>query len=309
MQPPASEALAPVIGGLRRVFCCHSASLSGRHPHNSIAAVAECVEARVPRLELDVRFLADDAMVLFHDPVLDRDTTSTGPLNALDRAAIANVRRRDDSPLGFLEQAVDLLRGHSTLLQVDLKLMRPISDSRTAVLTAALKPLGEALVVGSTAHWNLRPLAAAGLPVAFDPTFHINAYPEPLAEGSLPPVRRGLHGFWDDSPLAHVPHASAQDYLKARLADLCSLVPGVRELMVDQDTILRMAGLGVPPGPALRPFGVELTAWTILDRGPALTTQHLSRLLEAGATTIITDSAVQLAAYADSLQDETPSRL
>ena len=59
---PLPERLSPIIAGRRRVFCCHSATLSTNFAPNSLAAVRECVDAGVPRLEIDVQFLADDGM-------------------------------------------------------------------------------------------------------------------------------------------------------------------------------------------------------------------------------------------------------
>ena len=118
--------------GRKRVICCHRATLSGRFPPNSLAAIAECVEARVPRLEIDVRFLRDDAMLIFHDSLLDHETTGAGRVDALDGEAARALRYRWDGEHGVcsLDEVADVMRGGDTLLQVDLKLMRPISRGR-----------------------------------------------------------------------------------------------------------------------------------------------------------------------------------
>ncbi|MEX2081560.1 MAG: glycerophosphodiester phosphodiesterase family protein, partial [Dehalococcoidia bacterium] len=180
--------LAPVVGGERRVFCCHSANLSRSHPGNSLAAVRECVEARVPRLEVDVRFLADDSMLVFHDGSLDTETSGSGPANAIDGAAARGLRYKGgDEPLAFLEDVVGAMEAGPTRLQVDLKLMRPITEGRARALVGALEPLGGNVIVGTQAHWNLRPLGEAGLPIAFDPTLQINAYPAGREEGMTVP--------------------------------------------------------------------------------------------------------------------------
>ena len=44
--------------------------------------------------------------------------------------------------------------------------------------------------------------------------------------------------------------------------------------------------------------GIELTAWTIRDRGQEVTGPLLQMLFALGATTIITDTAATLATYA-----------
>ena len=206
------------------MLCCHSATLSGHLPPNSLAAVGECVEARVPRLEVDVRFMADDSMLIFHDSTLDQAATGAGVIAALSRRDVRSVRYRRDENHGlcFLEDVVDLMRGSGTVLQVDLKLMRPISPGRAAALKTALAPLGDQVIVGSQAHWNLRQLAP--VPVAFDPTlqWHYNPARPVGAEG---PRAMGVHGLWDDAPLAAIRQASAEEYIESRIRDLRGLLP------------------------------------------------------------------------------------
>src|SRR6185312_10425329 len=126
------------------MFCCHSAPLSHRWPPNSLPAVVECVAAGVPRLEIDVRFLADDSMVIFHDAVVDTATTGNGRIDQLDWPAAATLRYREDTSVGLcrLEDVVNAVRGADAMLQVDLKLMRPLSAKRRDALVTALDPLG-----------------------------------------------------------------------------------------------------------------------------------------------------------------------
>lgn len=273
------------------MFCCHSGTLSGRFPPNSLAAVAECVEAGVPRLEIDVRFMEDDAMLIFHDGALDRSTTGAGRVAGLSRADVTHIRYRADESHGlcFLEEVVDIVRGSATMLQVDLKLMRPMSATRASALQAVLRPLGSNLVVGSQAHWNLRRLN--GLPVAFDPTLQWNYDPGRQTTGV--PHTLGVHGFWDDSPLAGIPHASPADYLESRIEDILALLPNAVEWMVDIQTVLRMGELGLALGERLGRSACALAAWTLHDSPDMAAT--VSRLFELGAETVITDAPVAAA--------------
>lgn len=281
------ESLLPDVNGRRRVFCCHSATLSGQHAPNSFAAVRECIEARVPRLEVDVRFTADDAMVCFHDAELDRLTTGSGAVGLHTAVALRAIQFRATSePLCFLEDVVELVRSSSTILQVDLKLSRPITPARVRRLEDALEPLGDEVIVGSQSPWNLRRLSR--VPVAFDPTLFFN-YTSAKRQ-ALYPRQRGLHGFWDDSPLALNPHASAEEYLRTRIEELQGLVPAAVEWMVDIGTILRMAELGVRLGDVLAASEIGLAAWTLSERDPLQST--LDRIWEAGTTTVITDVAL-----------------
>jgi len=277
---------APVINGRRRVLSCHRATLSGRHVPNSLQAVDECVTARAPRLEIDVRFLADDAMLVFHDGGLDHETTGMGKTDTLDRGAAAALRYRQDERVGlcFLEDVVDRMRGSNTVLQVDLKLMRPITPARARALEAALQPVRSHVLVGSQAHWNLRHLR--GLPLALDPTLQWHS--ERGRHGNLLPRTLGLHGLWDDSPLAMNPHVSSTEYIESRVEDIRGLLPAAGEWMVDIATIEHITGLGVELGELLARDGVSLAAWTLRGAEPD-PVGLLARLYSSGVRTVITD--------------------
>lgn len=274
--------LAPNVGGMRRVFCCHSATISGRFSPNSLEAVKECVAAGVPRLEIDVQFLADDAMAIYHDPSFPADAGGRVKLAELARDVMGGFTHRGGERIAFLEDVVGAVAGSATVLQVDLKLARPISPRRVQLIEGALRPLNGHLVVGSQAHWNLRRLS--GVPLALDPTLH-------WASASRPPGiphSLGIHGLWDDSPIASNVRFSAHDYAQARIDDLVSLVPGVVEWMVDIGTIFKLSELGVALGDVLRERGVALAAWTLRGSEPS-PRETLLRLFELGVETVITD--------------------
>ncbi len=295
--PPSPAQLAPTVAGARRVLCCHKAVLSGRFVANSLDAVRECVDARVPRFEIDARFLADDRLLVFHDERLDGETTASGPVAELDAAAAKTVRFRADDrvALAFLDEVVDTVTGSDSLLQVDLKGMAPLSPARVARLAETLRPARDQVLIGSQAHWNLWALHEHGFRVAFDPTLQWHYRPGRKGEG-LSPARMGLHGLWDDSPLAHVPETSARAYLEARVKDLIGLLPAM-EWMVDYGTLLHMRAQGFDLGARLRLSGVGLAAWTVNDDGRDATLDLLSTLFGLGAETVITERPWDLAAY------------
>ncbi|WP_322795820.1 glycerophosphodiester phosphodiesterase [Tepidiforma sp.] len=287
---PLAARLAPLVTGRRRVVCAHSATLSGNHAPNTLAGVVECVRAGVPRLEVDLRFLADDSLLCFHDVTLERLTDRAGKASDLTGPEARQLRcRSTGEPLAFLEEVVEAVAGSRTLVQVDLKLNRVITETQAARLEEALAPVASQVIVGSQSPWNLRRLR--GVPVAFDPTQYLNYT---AAEPQAPyPRTRGVHGFWDDSPAAANPNIDVRDYLLLRIEELRSLVPGAIEWMVDIGTILRMLEVGVPLGRVLRESGIELAAWTLHD-GPDLG-GLLARLWEADATTVITDAPLAVA--------------
>ena len=290
--------LAPIVSGARRVFCCHKAVLSGALVPNSIDAVAECVSANVPRLEIDVQFLADDAMLVYHDNDLVRESNGTGPVIALDRqsASVLRYRRDENVRIAFLEEIVDLVRESDCVLQVDLKLSQPFTRSRLDTFLDALKPLGERALVGSQAYWNVRKVAGQGPAVAIDPTWQWNMF-GPLEDG-IGPARQGIFGVWDDSPMAHLRGLAPREYVRGRIDDIAGLLPEATEWMVDWQTILHISQLGESLGTLLAEKNIGLTAWTVRDRGPEVTGPLLKMLFALGATTIITDNAARLATYA-----------
>lgn len=299
--PAPAHPLTVCVDGAKRTICCHRATLSGRFAPNSLEAVAECVEAGVPRLEIDVRFLADDSMLIFHDYLLERGTTSSGRVDELtgESARGLHYAFAGEPALCFLQDVVAAMESGSTLLQVDLKLMRPISGARAAQLARTLAPLEGRVLVGSQAHWNLRPLAQLGLPVAFDPTLQWHGpglHPRPAE-----PSHQGVHGLWDDSPLAWLRHASGREYAEARIADISGLLPQAAEWMVDIDTIDHIAALGVSLGKALAERGIALAGWTLRDRGHEETSARLRALFNAGAVTVIAEDAPVVAGYAAAL--------
>ena len=287
--------LAPDVDGIRRTICCHRSVFSGAHAPNSTAAIRECVERAVPRMEIDVWFLADDAMLVFHDDVLDHETSASGPVEEQTRQSVADLRYRTGEPVAFLEAVVDEVRRGQTRLQVDLKPMGLLTAGQAGLLVRALEPIADRVLVGSQAHWNLRPLAQAGIPIAFDPMLHWHAAPW-AAEANLGPLRMGRHGLWDDGPLAFMAGVDDAGYVASRIDDLLALVPAV-EWMVDYRTLLHLDALGCSLGELLRQRGVELAAWTIKDRGPTETAALARKMFDIGATTIITDAPLSLAGY------------
>lgn len=289
------------VAGALRTFCCHRATLSRTHHPNSLAAVDECAAAAAPRVEVDVRFLSDNGMLVFHDEALDRETNGKGAVDVLERATARTLRYRGDSSgLCFLEEVVDSLASSPATLQVDLKHMGAISAGRVAALAKVLEPLGERVLVGSQAHWNIRRLADTGLPVAFDPTLHWHRRCNETAPAVEGPRRMGIPGLWDDAPLAHVPDVPFGEYVAARIEDLVAIAPAI-EWMVDFRTILWLRSRGVLLGELLAERGIALAAWTLVDDGPVRTTTLLESLFAAGVTVVITEYAAEIASYAHHL--------
>ncbi len=276
------------LGRGRVVLAAHQGRLTGAETPNSLLSVAACAAAGAARVEVDVTFTRDGEAVVSHEREL-RVGGRRVPADEVTSSEVPGLPR--------LWEVVQLLRASAAVLQVDLKLFRPIRAQEVERLLAVLSPIQPRVLVGSQAHWNLRPLAAAGLAVGFDPTLHFRyvapGAPRSWARGH--PKRTGVWGFRDDSPLAQEASASPVAYLEARFTDLLALVPGVAELMVDYGTILRLGELGFALGLELQRRGVALAAWTVREYEGGTTLHLLHRLAELGVSTIITDVPLLLA--------------
>lgn len=269
------------------VLACHQARLRADDPPNALSGLAACAAAGALRVEVDVTFTADDVPVLSHDEMFLVGGRRM-PARAVSADQIPGVVR--------LAEAVDALAGRGCVLQVDLKRRGPITPGEVAALADAVRPLGPSVIVGSQAHWNLRAIAEAGLTVAFDPTLHFRYVPRSApgwwAEGV--PRRTGAWGFRDDAAYAADRGWEFDRYLGARLDDLVALVPSCVELMVDIGTVMRIGELGVALGEELGRRGVALAVWTIRRCEGDATAALVARLLELGASTIITDVPLEL---------------
>ena len=69
----------------------HMAALSGAYRRNSIAAIRECIDHRVPRIEIDIHSLDGDDYVVTHDRKLEEETTGRGSVGGLTPDAVRAV--------------------------------------------------------------------------------------------------------------------------------------------------------------------------------------------------------------------------
>ncbi len=273
--------------GRAAVLACHQGRLREGDPPNALGSIAACAAAGALRVEVDVTFTADDVPVLSHDEVF-----VVG-----GRRVPARAVSSDEVPgLPRLAEAVALLAGHGCVLQVDLKRRGPMTPGEARALAEVLRPLGAHAIVGTQAHWNLRMLAREGLTVAFDPTLHFRYVPlsAPRWWTAGVPRRTGVWGFRDEAAFAGDRGWSFERYLATRLDDLLALTPGCVELMVDIGTVLRIGELGISLGSELAQRGVALAAWTVRHFRGHETVALVCRLLELGATTIITDVPLEI---------------
>jgi len=269
----------------------HKAVLSGRHHGNTMAAIVECLEAGVPRLEIDVHSLDGPDYVVYHERRLEHETTGSGSVGHATAEDVRGIRflhdETDRPPL--LSEVLSAARDSCTELQLDLKDWRPMPPARIASLLDAVGDMRHRVIVSTGQDWNLRRLHAAdpALALGFDPGHYIDH----AIEGAnvFLPRAMGAYGYRDDHPMALGKTEAVADYLAVRWDTLITQAPPAREFFVSYLLILQMLRDGFNVVPLLHQRGIDVTAWT-----PDCTTDDsigvLDKLAEAGVDRITTNT-------------------
>ncbi|MCO6417664.1 glycerophosphodiester phosphodiesterase [Siccirubricoccus sp. KC 17139] len=131
-------------------------------PENSLLAFRQALALPAEQLELDVHLSADGVPVVHHDARLDRTTDGHGPLRALDRAALSQVRVKGTGgeSLPSLEEAVALVRDAGRVLRLEIK---ADAEGRPypGVVPACLAVLDAAAMRPRTVLMSFQPLTVA----------------------------------------------------------------------------------------------------------------------------------------------------
>lgn len=212
----------------------HAARRQHAHLPNSLGALQACLAAGARAVEVDISLLADGQFALLHGPMLDRETTGSGPVNAHTTEQVRALRYArqgevTDAPVGLFSQAIDLLCQHPypVELQLDLKPDVFLSNDVLSRLAADLQPVKDRVRVTSPADWALRQLHAVdpGLALGFDPLLYLELDSGDAWDSTLPPFRLGAYGYRDDHPLASRRWGEPADYLAARAEALWVQAP------------------------------------------------------------------------------------
>jgi glycerophosphoryl diester phosphodiesterase len=106
----------------------------GEAPENTLAAFEVAARGGADGIEIDVRPCKDGALVVVHDPTLERtagDPRSVADLTLADLAALRNEGER----IPTLEETLEFCRRNHLALNVELK--RDVPSRRRAVIAAA----------------------------------------------------------------------------------------------------------------------------------------------------------------------------
>ena len=301
-------------------FKVHSANWDPSLPENSLEALAVSLRAPVARAEIDLVPLADRDFLLYHDSVLDRGSTGTGPVSQLtsDAARKLHLRayRHDDEPeelapatehpLSQLSDVVALMLSTPgpTVLQLDMKDAGPWPFARIEHILQMVQPIRDRVIFGCNADWNLRRVLQVDntAPIGFDPMYYLDWAPPGTALERLPGAR-GAYGYSDTHPLARERLGSTADYLRDRLGGLLRLVPSPRDLYIRLRTAEQMVrdDLGLDTlKTMIHDLGASFDLWT-LDAGTPRWEERFRLAVALGADVITTNTPRALAAAAASL--------
>ena len=269
----------------------HMAVLSGEHTRNSIAAIRECFEAGVERIEIDVHSLAGPDYVVSHDRRLQDHTTGMGALGSVtpdDVRACRFVERPDDRP-PLLSEVVALARDTTTEIQLDLKDWRAMTTDRIRALDDLVASVRERVIVSSGQDWNLLRLHehAPQIAIGFDPGHYI-AHPTEDPNAPLPRTR-GAYGYLDDHPLALGRSSETAAYIRDRFELLLLQAPDSREYFLSYRLALMMLDDGFNAAEFLHGRGVDANVWTPDYAGPE-SVAPIARLVEAGFDRVTTNT-------------------
>jgi glycerophosphoryl diester phosphodiesterase len=270
---------------------------------NSLAAIEACLDLGAAWIEIDTTALADADYLLVHDPDLHSETTGTGPVAACSAERAAGLRFRigaNETAIWVprLGQVVETMARHggNSRLQVDFKNVTPFpTDEPLRRLAGLLEPLGDRVLVSTTADWQLRRLhgIAPWLELGFDVHFYLDLRREHPADESSP-RSRGAYGYDDDHPIAQRRVWPVGEYLADRCAALIGLVPEVTTFYVNHHFLCRSLDDGFNWAEPLHRVGIKLDAWT-LDADNPTAVANARRLLRAGVDQFTTNTPSELA--------------
>ncbi|MBZ0300230.1 MAG: hypothetical protein K8J31_10830 [Anaerolineae bacterium] len=283
----------------------HMAAFDGSgFPPNSLEGVRASLEHGASFIELDITALARDDYLLVHDPVLESETTGSGPVaDCTPEAAQALYCKVKGTVTPFhvpvLSQVVALFLEYptATRLQLDFKNMIPFPDEEPLLrLIRLLEPLGDRVIVSTGADWQLRRLRrlAPWLDLGFDIHFYIDRHnPAHPRNPAAYPKHLGAYGFYDDHPLATERIWSTADYLADRCGMFVGLVPGISTFYIDHRFLIESLEAGFNWAEALHAVGIKCDAWT-LDVGNPVAEANAPRLLAAGVDQFTTNTPVAM---------------
>lgn len=153
------------------IVAAHRGQTGSKLPENTLAAFRDAIARKVAVIEVDLRQTSDGAIVIMHDPTLDRTTNGSGPVTAMTLAQVKTLDAGDGERVPTFDEVLALISPSETRLLLDLKSTGDLPPAR--VLAAARAQHAEThLIIGARSARDVRGYRALspGIPIlAFMP--------------------------------------------------------------------------------------------------------------------------------------------
>jgi len=282
----------------------HAANCSEEHPPGSLSALEGCLKKGSAVIEIDVIPLGDGSFALLHENDLKIDTNGEGKAVEMGRVQVEKLHYKvnntvSDEKVGFLEDAIDLLKAYPNTkqLQIDLKPFTPLTRAVLSDFLRLLALVKERILVTSVVDWALRSLAYYDPDIAlgFDPQIYLDLVDEEPRPEGIPPFRVGAYGLLDDHPLSAYQWGAPREYYAARAGALLVQAPKGCAWFIRAALIQKMLKAGFDWIEFLHQKGSTVDGWTIDINQPDQITLAQS-LVEHGIDYLTTDTPARLAA-------------
>ncbi len=271
---------------------------------NSLEAIRASLGAGAACIEIDVTALADEDFLLVHDPDLASETTGSGPVGQYTASQARILHFKEAAGLICVPLLSDVVSAFyaspgGTRLQIDFKDMIPFPDDEPLRrLVKLIEPLGNRVIVSTSADWQLRKLHALApwLDLGLDIHFYLDWYPAGEApDPRAYPRTKSAYGYWDDHPIASQRFWPTAEYLADRCQALIGLVPGVSTFYVSHRFLCQSLADGLNWADLLHDRNIRLDAWT-LDVGTPEAESIARRLLTSGVDMFTSNTPLALRA-------------
>lgn len=286
----------------------HMAALDGQAaPQNSLEGVQASLNAGAVVIEVDINALAEDDYLLVHEPKLEEETSGQGDVAECTPAQARTlfIKQHDtvsNYRVPLLSDVVRLFQisPAKSHLQLDYKNVVPFSDLEPLKrLLKLIEPIGERVIVSTTADWQLRKLRklAPWLTLGLDIMWHIDWQPAGKERDSrLCPKRMGEFGYFDDHILASYKYTpSTVKYLNDRCECLVNLVPDIGVFYLEHPLVAQSLRDGFSWAETLHPYGIKLDVWTMDVTNP-VAVENAKFILPSGVDLFTTNTPKALAA-------------
>jgi glycerophosphoryl diester phosphodiesterase len=138
---------------------------AGLAPPNTVAGIDRALDVGVDGIELDVRQTKDDQLVLYHDPVLDWDSTGTGWIENTALEAVQTARIGGE-PVPTLAEGLEALQRRDAEVELYLE-VKSTGYTDAVIETAKAHGFEDLLTIVSFSEDVLAQAQTTGVPTGY----------------------------------------------------------------------------------------------------------------------------------------------